>query len=80
MDSPLSATQTKKPEGSPTPRETLTVTDNRTGATYEIPIEQGAIHPWGGVRSEYFSRVLDAVADTYGFSTKTPWSKLKKSD
>jgi len=25
------------------PRDTLTVTDNRTGKTYEIPIEQGAI-------------------------------------
>jgi excinuclease ABC subunit A len=46
----------------------------------DLSIEQGAIHPWGGVRSEYFSRVLDAVAATYGFSTKTAWNKLKKSD
>src|SRR4030081_3042140 len=42
----------------------------------DLSIEQGAIHPWGGVRSEYFNRVLDAVAETYGFSTKTPWNKL----
>ena len=24
--------------------------------------------------------MLDAVAETYGFSTKTPWNKLKKAD
>jgi citrate synthase len=28
---------------SPTPRETLTITDNRTGKTYEIPITNGTI-------------------------------------
>ena len=43
MDSPLSATQTKKPEGSVTPRETLTITDNRTGQSYELPITHGTI-------------------------------------
>ncbi len=30
-------------EATPAGSETLTVTDNRTGSTYEIPIEQGAI-------------------------------------
>src|SRR5437879_4877124 len=43
MDSPLSATATRKEEGSATPRETLTIVDNRTGKTYEIPITHGAI-------------------------------------
>src|SRR6195256_759550 len=43
MDSPLSATQTTKPEGSASPRETLTLTDNRTGKSYEIPITHGTI-------------------------------------
>src|SRR6266436_1895267 len=43
MDSPLSATQTKKPEGSVTPRETLTITDNRTGQSYELPITHATI-------------------------------------
>src|SRR3981081_4658098 len=43
MDSPLSATQTKRPEGSAAPRETLTVTDNRTGKSYELPITHGTI-------------------------------------
>ncbi len=43
MDSPLSATTTRKPEGSPTPRETLTITDNRTGKSYEVPITHDTI-------------------------------------
>ena len=43
MDSPLSATATRKQEGSATPRETLTITDNRTGKTYEVPITHDTI-------------------------------------
>ncbi len=43
MDSPLSATTTRKQEGSTTPRETLTITDNRTGKSYEVPITHDTI-------------------------------------
>ena len=43
MDSAPSATQTRKPEGAAAPRETITVTDNRTGKSYEIPITNGSI-------------------------------------
>ena len=44
MDSsPTSATQTRKPEASSAPRETLTITDNRTGKSYEIPITHDTI-------------------------------------
>src|SRR5216683_2809265 len=43
MDSPLSATTTRKQEGSTTPRETLTITDNRTGKSYEVPVTHGTI-------------------------------------
>jgi excinuclease ABC subunit A len=46
----------------------------------DLSIDEGAIQPWSGARSEYFTRVLDAVAATYGFSTQTPWAKLKKQD
>ncbi|HSS10568.1 MAG TPA: excinuclease ABC subunit UvrA [Acidimicrobiales bacterium] len=46
----------------------------------DLSIDDGAIQPWGGARSEYFIRVLVAVAETYGFSTTTPWHKLKKAD
>src|SRR5580658_8827124 len=43
MDSAPSATQTRKPEATAAPRETLSITDNRTGKSYEIPIKNGAI-------------------------------------
>jgi citrate synthase len=44
MDSSTtSATQTRKPDTSAAARETLTVTDNRTGKTYEIPIKHDTI-------------------------------------
>ncbi len=41
VQSPLKA---KNAEASNTPRETITLTDNRTGKTYEIPITHGTIH------------------------------------
>src|SRR5207248_5769259 len=31
----------------------------------DLSIEEGAISPWAGNKSEYFRRVLDAVAETY---------------
>jgi excinuclease ABC subunit A len=43
----------------------------------DLSIAEGAIQPWSGFRGEYFKRVLAAVADEYGFSTDTPWKKLK---
>ena len=43
MDSALPAMQTKTTEDSPTLRETLTITDNRTGKSYEIPIKHDTI-------------------------------------
>jgi excinuclease ABC subunit A len=46
----------------------------------ELSLALGAVAPWAGHRGEYFSRVLAAVADTYGFSMTTPWGKLRKSE
>ena len=43
MESAPSVTQARKSEGSAIPRETLTITDNRTGKCYEIPIANDAI-------------------------------------
>ena len=43
----------------------------------DLSIDEGAIAPWSGFRGEYFKRVLAAVGDEYGFSTDTPWKKLK---
>jgi len=42
----------------------------------DLSLAQGAIGPWAGTRTEYFSRVLKAVAETSGFSMDKPWSKL----
>ncbi|HUE58152.1 MAG TPA: excinuclease ABC subunit UvrA [Acidimicrobiales bacterium] len=46
----------------------------------DLSIDEGAIAPWAGARGEYFGRVLEAVADAWNFSVKTPWKKLKKSE
>ncbi len=44
----------------------------------ELSIDEGAIAPWAGSRLEYWFRVLEAVAEVHGFSTKIPWKKLPK--
>ena len=37
----------------------------------------GAIAPWaGGHVSDYFDRLIEAVAETLGFRTDTPWQRL----
>jgi excinuclease ABC subunit A len=42
-----------------------------------ISIEEGAIAPWaGGHSSEYFLRLLDALAGELKFKLDTPWKKL----
>src|SRR5256714_3324482 len=46
----------------------------------DLSIEAGAVSAWAGTRGEYFGRVLEAVAETYGFSIKTAWKNLKKAD
>ncbi|HLI16061.1 MAG TPA: excinuclease ABC subunit UvrA [Acidimicrobiales bacterium] len=42
-------------------------------------IAQGAIAPWAGARTEYFARVLRAVAEAFGFDVRTPFAKLTKA-
>ncbi|HZQ27294.1 MAG TPA: excinuclease ABC subunit UvrA, partial [Acidimicrobiales bacterium] len=46
----------------------------------DLTIDEGAVAPWAGGRTEYFGRVLASVAETYGFKTTTPWQKLKKAE
>jgi excinuclease ABC subunit A len=43
-----------------------------------LPVTGGAIQPWQGTRgsSEYFDRLLVAVAEATGFDPATPWEKL----
>ena len=44
----------------------------------DLSIADGALAPWSSGRIEYWDRVLDAVADSHGFSTSIPWKKLPK--
>ncbi len=46
----------------------------------DLSLDHGAIAPWSGNRTEYFARVMGAVAEAYGFSVTTPWGKLKKAE
>jgi len=44
-----------------------------------ISIYEGAIAPWsGGQSSEYFLRLLEALAEDVKFSLNTPWRKLSE--
>src|SRR4051812_11378280 len=43
----------------------------------DLSVDDGAIAPWSGYRGEFFGRVLASVAEEAGFSTTTPWKKLK---
>jgi excinuclease ABC subunit A len=45
----------------------------------DLSLALGAIGPWAGARTEYFSRVLQAVAEAYSFQMDRPWSKLTKA-
>ncbi|HEX2053528.1 MAG TPA: excinuclease ABC subunit UvrA [Actinomycetota bacterium] len=42
----------------------------------ELSIAEGAIRPWSNARLDYFYRLLEAVADRFGFSVDTPWNEL----
>jgi len=43
----------------------------------DLSVEEGALAPLAASRTQYFERILAAVADEVGASVKTPWSKLK---
>ena len=43
----------------------------------DISLAEGAVAPWAsGSSSEYFNRLLSALADDLGFSIDTPWRRL----
>jgi excinuclease ABC subunit A len=44
----------------------------------DLSIEEGAIAPWSGARLGYWSRLLEAVAESYGASSTVPWRRLSK--
>jgi excinuclease ABC subunit A len=42
-----------------------------------LSLDEGAIAPWsGGHVTDYFQRLIEALADEMGIDTATPWSKL----
>ena len=45
----------------------------------DLSLAEGAVGPFSTARTQYFDRVLEALAATYGFSLRTPWNQLKKS-
>lgn len=57
------------------------------GTTYEVDkelvipnpalsLDDGAIAPWASGRSQYFHRLIEAVAETYSIDRTKPWNKL----
>ena len=45
-----------------------------------LSLSEGALAPWAGARSEYFTGLVNGVADLGGFSIEAPWGKLKAKD
>jgi excinuclease ABC subunit A len=44
----------------------------------DLSIAEGAISPWSTARTQYFTRMLEAVADANGIDMGKPWGKLTK--
>jgi excinuclease ABC subunit A len=44
----------------------------------DLPVAGGAIAPWAGGRTEYFTRMLESVAEYAGVDPATPWRRLTK--
>ncbi len=45
-----------------------------------LSLAEGALAPWAGARSEYFTGLQAGVADLGGFSFDAPWKSLKAKD
>ncbi len=45
-----------------------------------LSLAEGALAPWAGARSEYFTGLQQGVADLGGFSFDTKWKSLKAKD
>ncbi|CAN5822546.1 excinuclease ABC subunit UvrA [soil metagenome] len=45
-------------------------------SNHDLSISTGAIRPWSAAKAEYFVRMMDAVAERFGFSIDTPWQEL----
>ena len=45
----------------------------------DLSLEAGAIAPWSAGRTQYFQRLVEAVAEDNGISLTTAWNKLPKA-
>src|SRR6478672_9806593 len=45
----------------------------------DLSISEGAIAPWSTARTQYFTRMLEAVADANNIDMAKPWGKLTKA-
>jgi excinuclease ABC subunit A len=45
-----------------------------------LSLSEGALAPWAGARSEYFTGLINGIAELGGFSIDSPWSKLRAKD
>jgi excinuclease ABC subunit A len=45
----------------------------------ELSLDAGAIAPWAGGRSQYFARLIEAVAAEHDIPVDVPWAKLTKA-
>ncbi len=45
----------------------------------DLSLNEGAIAPWASQRTQYFTRLVAAVADEHGIDMDAPWSKLTKA-
>ncbi|MGH9044319.1 MAG: excinuclease ABC subunit UvrA [Acidimicrobiales bacterium] len=46
----------------------------------DLAITEGAIAPWASARSQYFSGLLNGLAEMGSFSVSTPWKRLRAKD
>jgi excinuclease ABC subunit A len=44
-----------------------------------LTLNEGAIAPWAGARTQYFTRLVESVAEEHGIDLDTPFAKLPKS-
>ncbi len=45
----------------------------------DLSLNEGAVAPWASARTQYFTRLVAAVADEQGIDMDAPWSKLTKA-
>jgi len=59
--------------------EKLTVDMNLVVTNPKLSIAEGCVLLWNTASSsDYYSNIIEAVAERYGFDTNTPWHKMKQ--